>query len=172
MALSSWVGVAGAQQFSVNHGQTRLVDKVYLLDASLSYKFTQEALDALNNGVPLTLVLDIEVYQPRRYLWDDVVASLEQRYELQYHALSGQYLLHHVNSGAQFSYPTLDSALATLGAVTNIPIIDAPLLDPEKHYMVRVRSRLDIDALPVPLQLTAYVSQSWWLSSGWYSWDL
>jgi hypothetical protein len=172
LALSSWMGLAEAQQFTVNEGKTKLVDDVYLLDASLSYEFTQETLDALDNGVPLTLVLDIEVYRPRRYLWDEVIASLAQRYEIHYHALSGQYLLYHLNSGAQFTYPTLESALASLGKVENIPIIDAPLLAPDQHYMVRVRSRLDIDALPVPLQLIAYVSRDWWLTSGWYSWDL
>jgi hypothetical protein len=172
VALSSWMGAAQAQQFTVNQGKTELVDNVYQLDASLGYQFTPETLDALDNGVPLTLVLDIEVYRPRRYLWDEVIASLAQRYEIHYHALSDQYLLRHLNSGAQFTYPTLDSALASLGTVRNIPIIDAPLLEPGKHYMVRVRSRLDIDALPVPLQLIAYVSQDWWLSSGWYSWDL
>jgi len=86
--------------------------------------------------------------------------------------LSEQYLLRNLNSGSQFVYSSLDSALATLGKIESVPILDAHLLEKDKHYKVRVRSRLDLDSLPVPLQLKAYVSSEWWLSSGWYSWDL
>ena len=174
LALASATGVANADspQFRVNHARTVLVDQVYRLEVSLDYHFSAEALNALRNGVPLTLVLDIEVYQPRRYLWENVLAVLEQRYQIQYHALSDKYLLRNLNSGSQSTFTSLADALASLSDVGDIPIIDAHLLDPGQHYMVRVRSRLDIDALPVPLRLEAYVSSDWWLTSGWYSWDL
>ena len=158
--------------FTVHDAKTELVDKVYRLDANLEFKLSPQALAALDSGVMLTLVLDIEVYSPRRYLWDDVLATLEQRYEIKYHALSDQYLLRNINSGSQFAYSTLDSALSAIGRIEQLPILDEHLLQAEKHYMVRVRSRLDLDSLPAPLLLKAYVSSEWWLSSGWYSWDL
>jgi len=174
VALASVTGLATADspRFRVIHARTVLVDQVYRLEASLSYRFSAEALDALRNGVPLTLILDIEVYQPRRYLWENVLADLKQRYQIQYHALSDKYLLRNQNSGSQATFATLDGALASLGDIGEIPIIDAHLLSPGERYMVRVRSRLDIDKLPVPLRLEAYVSTDWWLTSGWYSWDL
>jgi hypothetical protein len=81
-------------------------------------------------------------------------------------------LLHAKNSGARFVYPTLDDALATLEKIDSLPIIDAHLLNVGDHYMVQVRSRLDFDSLPAPLRLKAYFSNDWWLTSGWYSWDL
>lgn len=170
--IGGWATSAAAQQFTVSSATTKLVGTVYHLDASLKYEFSASALSALDSGVTLTLVLDIEVYSASRYLWDDVIATLEQRYEVSYHALSDQYLLRNANSGSQFYHPSLDAALATLGKIEQLPIIDAHLLEDDQHYMVRVKSRLDLDGLPVPLQLNAYVSSDWWLSSGWYSWDL
>lgn len=171
LCLSSNV-VAAPAQFAVHDAKTVLVGEIYQLEAKLEYRFSEAVLAALDNGVSLTLVLDIEVYSPSRYLWDDVIATLEQRYQIQYHALSEQYLLRHLNSGSQFVYSSLDSALATLGEIERVPILDAHLLQEKEHYKVRVRSRLDLDSLPVPLQMKAYVSSDWWLSSGWYSWDL
>ncbi len=158
--------------FTVSDAKTALAGEVYQLEARLEYQFSREVLAALDNGVSLTLVLDIEVFSPNRYLWDEVIAALEQRYKIQYHALSEQYLLRNLNSGSQFVYSSLDAALATLGRIEHVPILDAYLLQENEHYMVRVRSRLDLTSLPVPLQLKAYVSSNWWLSSGWYSWDL
>lgn len=163
---------AATSLFTVHDAKTELVGDVYRLDANLELKLTPQALKALDNGVTLTIVLDIEVYTPSRYLWDDVLATLEQRYEIQYHALSDQYLLRSLNSGSQFVYPNLDAALRALGKIEQLPILDAHLLEADEYYKVRVRSRLDLGSLPVPMQLKAYVSSKWWISSGWYSWDL
>lgn len=167
-----WTTPASAQSFTVKNAKTVLVDKVYRLDASLKYQFPPKALKALENGVTLILALDIEVIRKRRYMWDEDIASLEQRYEIQYLALTDQYLLSNKNSGSQFVYSTLDEALATLEKIDGLPIIDAHLLDNNEHYMVQVRSRLDFNSLPAPLRLKAYFSNDWWLTSGWYSWDL
>lgn len=171
LCLSANVAAA-PPQFTVHDAKTVLSGEIYQLEAKLEYQFSEVVLTALNNGVLLTLVLDIEVFSPSRYLWDDVIATLEQRYEIQYHALSEQYLLRNINSGSQFVYSSLDDALAALGKIEQLPILDAHLLQEDERYMVRVRSRLDLASLPVPLQLKAYVSSSWWLNSGWYSWNL
>jgi len=163
---------AAPSLFSVHGAKTELVGDVYRLDADLGLQLSPPVLQALDSGVTLTLVLDIEVFSPSRYLWDDVLATLEQRYEIQYHALSDQYLLRSINSGSQFVYSSLDDALQSLGKIDQLPILDAHLLQSDEHYKVRVRSRLDLGSLPVPLQLKAYISSEWWLNSGWYSWDL
>jgi hypothetical protein len=170
--VSFWAAPASAQSFTVQNAKTTLADKVYRLDASLKYNFSPQALEALENGVTLILALDIEVTKPRRYMWDEGIAALEQRYEIQYMALTDQYLLINKNSGSQFVYSALDEALFTLEKINSLPIIDAHLLNGDDHYMVRVRSRLDFDSLPAPLRLKAYFSNEWWLTSGWYSWDL
>jgi len=163
---------AATPLFTVHDAKTELVGNIYRLNADLELKLTPQALTALDNGVTLTIILDIEVYTPSRYLWDSVLASLEQRYEIQYHTLADQYLLRNINSGSQFVYSTLDAALNALGKIEQLPILDAHLLQPEEHYKVRARSRLDLASLPVPMQLEAYISSEWWLNSGWYSWDL
>ena len=169
---SFWTAPSSAQSFTVENAKTELVDKVYRLDASLKYNFPPKALDALENGVTLLLALDIEVIKPRRYMWNEKIATLEQRYEIRYLALTDQYLLHNKNSGSQFVYSTLGKALSTLEKIDSLPIIDSHLLNEEDNYMVQVRSRLDFDSLPAPLRLKAYFSNDWWLTSGWHSWDL
>ena len=168
----TWTVSASAQQFTIENANTELVDQVYILNAKLKYGFSKDALQALENGVSLILVLDIEVIKPRRYMWDEEIATLEQRYELQYLALANQYRLANKNSGASHLYPTLEDALASLEKINGLPLIDAHLLNKNERYKVQVRSRLDIDSLPVPLRLSAYFSGDWWLTSGWYSWDL
>ena len=158
-----------AEGFVINHAELVLSDKVYHLNATLDFDFSNDVLDAINNGVPLILELVIEILEPRRYWWDDEVASLEQRYQLQYHALSEQYLVRNLNSGAQYTFFSLSAALQKIGSVSNLPIIDEQLLkdrDTEKYY-ARIRTSLSFENLPLPLKLDAWTSRSWWLGSDW-----
>lgn len=159
---------AASPGFVVVDAQTRLVEGVYLLDADVEYRFSPDALEALDNGVPLTLVLDIEVERKRPWWWYDAeVATLEQRFEIHYHALSDQYLLRNLNSGALYAFPTLASTLDSVGTIEALPLLDANLTEPDATYEVALRARLDIEALPLPLRPLAYVTPAWRLSSDW-----
>lgn len=167
-------GVAQAQGFAINNAEIILSDKVYHLNASLDFDFSNDVLEAINNGVPLVLELIIEILEPRRYWYDDEVASLEQRYQLQYHALSEQYIVINLNSGAQYTFFSLSAALQKIGNVNNLPIIDEQLLKDKniEHYYARIRTTLGFDNLPVPLKLDAWTSRSWWLGTDWVELEL
>lgn len=169
MALVWYSATAWAEEFSIFDPKIELSDKVYRLDARLEFTFSKDVMEAIDSGVPVELKLEIEIQRPRSYIWDKEVYSLEQRYQLQYHALSEQYIARNLNSGAQYSFFSLNAALHKIGQVEHLPIIDAQLLKhkDEEHYYARIRTTLGFDNLPVPLKLSALISRSWWLSSDW-----
>ncbi len=161
-----------ADNFIISGIHTRLQDDVYLLDANIDYRLTPEVLEALNNGVPITLEVDIEIQRKRAWWLDADMASLEQRYQLRYHALSHQYLLQNINSGAFYAFHTLDAALATLGTLNDFPLLDKQLVEKGEEYEVLLHAELDIEALPSPLRPLAYITPAWRLDSDWYTWSL
>jgi len=163
---------AHASDFLINNIHTEVKEGVYLLDADIDYRFSDEALSALSNGVPLTIQLIIEIERVRNWWLDAEVASLEQRYSLQYHALSHQYLLRNLNSGAFYSFPHYQAAVSALGNLRELPLLDSKLILADEEYTVSMRAELDIEALPSPLRPLAYITPSWRLKSDWYSWSL
>jgi hypothetical protein len=163
---------AGAADFKVLGARTQLEKGVYLLDARIRYQFRDEPLNALQNGVPLTVELVIEVLRRRELLWDETIASLKQRFRLEYHTLSRQYVVTNLNSGEVKNFPELQAATDFLGRIDHFPLLDASLLTSGGSYFARLRAELDIDALPVPLQLVAYLSTDWRLISEWYTCSL
>ena len=165
-------GAARVAGFAVQHAETVIEDNIYRLNATIDYRFSEEALEALSNGVPLGLRLDIEVLRKRDYLWPETVASLTQRYRLEYHALTELYIVRNVNSGEQESFRSLRAATASLGKIENLPMLDRALVTPEGSYTVRVRARLDVESLPAPLRPWAWFSSDWRLSSDWHTWSL
>lgn len=158
--------------FEVRSAQTELEDGVYLLDARLQYILSSEALEALDNGLPLNFMIEIEVIESRRFWVDDTVASLQVRLQLQYHALSQRYLVRSLNSGDQESFATLYSALNNLGRLSGLPVIDAGLLHPTRAHRMRVRSMLEFRDFAGPLRSLAFWLDDWHLQSEWFTWPL
>lgn len=163
---------AHADDFTVRDAYTELNQQVYQLYARIDYRLSEDVLKALNNGVPITMRLDIEVKRVRRWWLDATVATLEQRYQLTYHAFSEQYLVRNLNSDALYTYPTLGMAIDSLGSLRGLPLLDAKFIEPGYHYEVELRSSLDIEALPAPLRPIAYITPAWRLSSDWYTCSL
>lgn len=161
-----------AEGFSILSAETTLKNHVFQLDANMRLNFSDDALEALRSGVPLIVLINIEVEKERSWWWDKTVAELEQGYLLLYHALSEKYIIHNLNSGAQQNYISLNSAITALSTIHNFPLIDKNLLDSDNNYYVRLRTYLDIESLPAPMRPIAYISSQWQLESDWFSWPL
>lgn len=164
--------LAAESGFNIKQAQTRLLDKVYVLQASIEYEFSEDVLEAIESGVPMVIVLDIRLDKPRRFWWDKEVASLKQRFRLHYHTLAEQFVVKNINSGAQHTAPTLHSALYDLRDIKNLPLIDQQLLDSQQNYEISIKVSIEFDSLPVPLKLSAYTSRKWWLGSDWFTFGL
>lgn len=161
-----------ADGFNIIDANTKLKNNVFLLETTMELKFSDDALDALRSGVPLIILVNIELLKDRNWWWDKTIAELEQGYLLLYHALSEKYIIHNLNSGAQKNYISLNAALSSLGNIKDLPLIDKNLLEENKDYYVRLRSYLDIESLPAPMRPIAYISSQWQLESDWFSWPL
>jgi hypothetical protein len=161
-----------AEGFRILAAETKLKEHVFHLDANMDLKFTDDALEALRSGVPLIVLINIEVQKDRSWWWDKTIAELEQGYLLLYHALSEKYIIHNLNSGAQQNFISLNAALHSLSNIRDFPLIDKNLLEEGDDYYVRLRTYLDIESLPAPMRPIAYISSQWQLESDWFTWPL
>ncbi len=172
LPLMMWHAAWADDNVKIREVRVELVDEVLYLDAVVKYHLTRAMVDALHEGLPLTVLANIEILRSRNYWMDEVVARLEQRYRLEFLALTRQYLLTNLNSGAQFRFPSLEAAVSVLGTIVHLPLLDRNLLDAHERYYGRMQIQLDEEALPVPLRLLSYFSSDWHLKSDWYSWRL
>jgi len=158
--------------FDIRSAATQLNDGVHELEARLQLILSDEALDALNSGVPLTIELDFEVIRVRGFWLDAVDANLTFQYELEYRPLSQRYLVRNLNSGDQDSFSTLYSALNNLGRIQGLPVIDDAVLENDSRYRLRLRARLSTRQYPAALRLLFFWRSQWQLESNWYEWLL
>jgi len=156
----------------IRNANTSLTDNVYRLDAQIDYRLSKELLDALQNGVTLTLMVEVDIFRKQSYWLDSNLASLIQRYQLNYHALSQKFQLTNLNSGRVTSHVDLEDAIHIMGNLSGIPILDQDILQPNTTYYARLRAGLDTAKLPTPLLLLSYFMPGWQLRSEWYTWPI
>lgn len=158
--------------FDIRSATTTLNDGVHELEARLQLILSDEALDALNSGVPLTIELEFEVIRVRGLWLDASDAVLTFQYELEYRPLSQRYIVRNLNSGDQDSFATLYSALNNLGRIQGLPVIDDAVLEADSSYRLRLRARLSTKQYPSALRLLFFWRSQWQLQSDWYEWTL
>lgn len=158
--------------FWVQQVETRLVDTTYQMSERLDLSFSTEAIEALDNGVPLTLSIQIQVRRVGAWLWEDSLVDLLLSYAIRYKPLSERYEVYRLPGTEGRSFVSREAAIRALGELAELPLIDAASLEPDTDYEVQLRVSLDIEALPLPLRPIAYLKPSWKLSSGWTKWPL
>lgn len=161
-----------ADGFRVISAETRRVDDSYLLSAEIDYRFSDRALEALENGVPLTLEVHLQVRATDAWLWDQSLADQRLRYRIRYKPLSERYLVSRLPDDQGRTFVTRQAAIAALGELDRVYLVSAQRLDPEQDYEVRLRAALDIEELPLPLRPMAYLRTGWKQSTGWTDWPL
>ncbi|MHB8405123.1 MAG: DUF4390 domain-containing protein [Gammaproteobacteria bacterium] len=176
LVLGCLASAAGADEsrggFVIRTAYTELLNGVYYLSADVDLDMSQDALNALENGVPLTVEWQIEVIKHRSFIWNKTVATLTERFQISYHPLTRRFIIKNLNSGEQQSFVSYQDAVTSLGQVNDLPVIDASLLEPRTRYTIRMRAVLDITDFPGPLKLIASWFKGWDLSSDWYAWVL
>ena len=169
--VSTWAAGACAARDIVIENTAVLVDNdIIMLDLDASFEFSADALAALESGIELYFELEIRVDRARRMLWNARQFETSRRFSLERHALSKRFILTDLVTDERRIHGSLEQAIADLGRIRRLPVVETSRLAAPGSSLVAVRFRLDIAALPAPMIPLAYVSPSWHMSSGWVEW--
>ena len=156
----------------IRSAYAELREGVFYVNGRIEFVLSDAATEALGNGVRLNIELNIAVNRYRRFIWDDTIAVLHQRYRLNYHALTQRYVVVNSNTGDADSFVSIEAALDYLGKVHNLPLIDEALLDGRARYLVAMRAIVDVKELKGPLKVLSRFWGDWRIASDWYTWPL
>lgn len=170
--LLLWTGGVAAKDFVIKDVSISQRDDVYRLNARIDYRLTDEVEEALSNGVPLTLKVELVVEKVWRSFWEPNRLSRTLRFQIRYHALTELYRVVNMQTGEEQSFVTQEAALYALGEIDDMALVKRSELVPGEAYQLRMRADLEIEALPLPLQPLAYLGRGWRLTSGWTQWPL
>jgi hypothetical protein len=169
LGLALLGATAHAEVIQIKSVVIEAMDEGYQFNADFEISLNPKLELALEKGIVLYFVTELNLMNSRWYWLDEKVAQSRVREGLSYYALTRQYRLSRGALSQNFS--TLKEALQALSRVRDRPIIANSEVKPDTEYIVELRMRLDISALPKPFQVETLGSKEWDLSTGTLQWS-
>lgn len=164
LLLSACSGPVGEHGFSFNDADLRPgFDRVNVrLDQVL--RFSPQAMEALENGVPLVVRFSMELRAADTLA---LIADGSNAWEIRYLPLSQRYQL----TGPDDDVETFPRLRHVLGALSSKSFTLETGHLHRGEYTFRGRVMLDHSSLPIPMQLPAALSSDWRHDSNWHQWQ-
>ena len=150
--------------FSISHVSISRAYQSLNVHLQQSLVLSEQARSALNHGVTLTVVLEMELSNDNNMT---VVRRDATRFQFRYLPLSERYQLADEKKAEFTTYSRLRHLLASIDNL-QVQLPTGPL--PSGSYKLRTRLRLDESRLPAPMRLPAWFSAQWNHDSDWSVW--
>ena len=135
----------------------------FSLSGDVSVGLEQTLIDALDKGVTLEFVSELELFWPRTIFPDLTKKKWKRTASLTYHGITRRYYVKTENS--KIFFQSLTQALAKCLGLKNWIKLKKNYFHEKNKFKVRLR--LNIDSLPKPLSLVAVSDPAWKISTGW-----
>jgi hypothetical protein len=158
-----------AEGVSVKSAEIHAGSEGYELDAQFVLTPNSTLADALEKGVALHFVVELEIERPRGWWWfNENIVETSRRMRIYYNLLLRRYV---VDAGyVTKTAATLDEALMILGRIEKWQVLERGALKVGQKYTARMRLRMDVSQLAKPLQINAIASGRWDMDSSWHEW--
>ncbi len=141
-----------------------------LLNADAEINLGTEMEKAILKGFTFNFLIEFQLFAPRKYWFDDEVATTVQQVSLSYHALSRQYIV--MRNDQQRTYSSLDAAIEDLSVIQDLKVFEKSDVEKGESYTAVLLMRLDHKKLPKALQVEGMGSNDWKMSSQRFEWPV
>ena len=145
-----------------------------LLQSSLRLDLSSIVEDALQKGMPLYFLAEVEITRDRWYWTDKKISIVSRHYRLAYQPLTRLWRLNvsrepigsvGIASSLSQSFETLPEALAAIRRTVNWKVADLSDIEADSKYTLIFKFRLDVSQLARPFQMTAGSNAEWNLAT-------
>jgi len=169
VALNSYAEGSGTKVIEVASQED---DRVYYMDAIIDISLPEHVKTAFYNGIPLPLVVEVEVKETNDWWIDVSLVTVEQHYLLHYYPLYDSVRTDNLNNGSSTNQSTLQYALKKIGNIQRYPILDKEHFGGVDNIKAQIRFKIDSTRLPKPLRATSLLGGSWNIASDWKEWTI
>jgi hypothetical protein len=143
-----------------------------LVTAEIEYRFPEVALKALEEGIPLSFKVCLKVGRLGLLGWPETLTQEERTIQLRYQPLAKSYQVSDLGSGVVVHYASLATVLDTLSHLRGWLLPELPPQEAGEKREASLSFSFDVEALPLPLRLVAYISPEWKINTPAYRWQL
>lgn len=158
--------------FDVRSAYVEPTDHGFLLHATLDLGLTKTAEEAVRNGVPLKVVLDVQMNRKRKFFIDKKLEDRSVELGLRYDALADRYIVMGNDALNNQAYSSLNEALTALGRIDNVHILTGESVQPKDEIEGSVRASVIVASGSSTVMRYLMFWIDWRRSTDWYSWHV
>lgn len=171
--LISAVSIAQAEsEFNIKTASFTMRDSLLLLDSTIEIELPKYINKAIDQGLAVPLMFEVEVLKYSQYWFDKKLLSLKQKYQLHYLPMLSSYAIYDVNADQRMYFNSRQEAVFYLEVVYAYPMFDITNINPSQPVYARLRVGIDVDELPLPLKSSSLWDNDWGLQSDWFEWEI
>ncbi len=171
LSLLLLVNVALADGNSLRIRSANLItfEEDVLLNADAEINFSPEMEKAILKGFTFNFLIEFQLLLPRKYWFNDEIATTTQQVSLSYHALTRQYIV--IRNEQQRNYASLDESIEDLSIIQDWKVFQKSDVEKGELYQAVLLMRLDQKKLPKALQVEGLGSGDWKMTSQRFEWS-
>ena len=139
-----------------------------LLYARLVNGFKTEMESAILAGVPSIFTLQLEVYQPRSYIWDKKIVSYEIKRTIKYDNLKKTFSIFTNGNKDPVVLPDFESAQKAMADFSGIIVTPLQALIKGARYYLKIKIKIDKVRLPLHMEYVLFFVSYWDFETDWY----
>jgi hypothetical protein len=140
-----------------------------LLYARLVNGFKTEMESAILAGVPSIFTLQLEVYQPRSYIWDKKIVSYEIKRTIKYDNLKKTFSIFTNGNKDPVVLPDFESAQKAMADFSGIIVTPLQALIKGARYYLKIKIKIDKVRLPLHMEYVLFFVSYWDFETDWYT---
>ncbi len=154
--------------FAVNDVASEFRNGALLITANVSFEFTDQVIEALESGIPMTITTQIRVYRQRDAMWDKRIADRLFAEQIRYRTFPVTYVVESYDRTISGAYGRYRDAVAALGGTRLYRVdLDGIATEAVDGMRASIRVALDRAKLPGALRMRSFFDADWRLLSGW-----
>jgi len=168
LLLFASISMAAGNSLHIRSANLITYEDDYLLNADVEINFGSEMEKAILKGFTFSFLIEFQLVSPKKYWFDDEIATAVQQVTLSYHALTRQYIV--MRNEQQRTYASLDEAIEDLSVIQDMKVFQKSQIEKGEQYQALLLMRLDHKKLPKALQIEGVGSDDWKLNSQRFAW--
>jgi hypothetical protein len=161
---------AAGSQVEISELRLERTDGALLLQSTLRMELSSSVEDALQKGMPVYFVTEVELTRDRWYWYDKKIGVIARHYRLAYQPLTRMWRLNvsrdpigsvGLASSLSQTFETLPEAIDAIRKTVNWKLADVADLGSDNKYTLTFKFRLDATQLPRPFQIMVGSQSEW-----------
>ncbi len=139
-----------------------------LLFATIKNCFTDEMIEGVRNGIPVSFTFMVELDQLRNNWFDTTLADLSVTHTMTYDALKEEYHVQLTEFGNRIEKTkSLDEAKQFMTELSGLKVIPLDVLEPDAPYELRIKAKLAEKKLPLGIHYLVPFVSLWDFETDW-----